>query len=141
MRIITARPPNYAKILAALPAAANPTVMFCYGDAIYNPSGQGISEELLAHEGMHSRRQGDDPESWWDRYLASAKFRFDEELLAHAEEYRVCGLGRGRQERRRTLAQIAHRLAGPLYGRIASIDRAKQLIAAIAEQTNMAQAM
>jgi len=128
MIVVPERPPNFEAILAAFPGAANPGVIFCYGRFVYNPSGAVISPALHAHESVHSRSQGDDPKGWWWRYIDDAKFRFDEELPAHAAEYAVASRGLSRPGRRQELRQIAGRLASALYGRMVRVDVAKRLI-------------
>lgn len=129
MQIVRAYPPNIAKIAAAFPQATTyKHVFFCYGDTIFNPSGAGISEALLAHEAVHSERQGDNPDLWWDRYIADPEFRLAEELAAHVEEYIVHTRGYSRPMRRRVLTDIAEKLADPIYGSLVSIEKAKKLI-------------
>ena len=128
MRIIFERPPNFAEILAAFPRASQPTVIFCYGDAIYNPSRCTISEALIAHETAHSIRHGLDPEGWWRRYIADPRFRLNEEVIAHAAEYMVACRGKARPGRRVDLRAIAEKLADPLYGFHLTKERAAKLI-------------
>lgn len=128
LKIIRQPPPNYAEVLAAFPFASRPGTMFCYGRAIYVPNSQAlISAALMAHETVHSQRQGNDPAGWWAKYLVDPQFRFDEELPAHIAEYRWFA-GEPWSVRGPMLRQIAHRLAGPLYGRLVTTHRAKQLI-------------
>lgn len=57
MRIEKSRPPNFDAIAAVLPGALGKNVIFCYGDTIYNPGGQVIPLQLLAHEAVHSIQQ------------------------------------------------------------------------------------
>ena len=57
MKIIVARPPNFAAIAAALPMADKPGVIFCFGDSIYNPAGGPISPWIMTHERVHSKQQ------------------------------------------------------------------------------------
>lgn len=131
MNIVIGRPPNHDRIAAAFPLARFPGAIFCYGGTIYNPGGGPVTPPLLAHERVHSYRQGGDPESWWDRYLADPAFRLAEELPAHQAEWlHFCREGHGRGERRRYLAQLAERLSSPLYGSLITKDRARSLIAA-----------
>lgn len=131
MRIERARPPNYDDIVAVFPFAKGKPVYFTYGDTIFNPAGVTISRSLMAHEEVHSARQQiDGPQQWWARYLLEPAFRLEEELAAHRCEYAVATQGAGRGVRRSTLKLIAQRLAGPLYGKMISLDEAKRLIAA-----------
>lgn len=128
MKIIKAYPPNWLDIRAAFKESIRPGAIFCYGDTIYNPIGAKLSDALIAHEEVHSRQQGDDPRGWWFRYIGDPQFRFEQELEAHRAEYRVAAHDSSRQVRRSILKQLASRLAGPLYGRCVSRDRAAVLI-------------
>lgn len=129
MNVVNSTPPNYADILAVFSNAANPGVIFTYGDTIYNPTGTDISSALLAHEGIHCGRQGKDIDSWWERYLVDAEFRLNEELLGHRAEYRTfIGTTQNREVRNNYLQQIAHRLASPLYGNLLSMQQARKAI-------------
>lgn len=130
MKMVKAYPPNFAKIREAFPTASRMHgVIFCYGDTVYNPGGVTLYEPILAHEAVHSRQQGKSPEAWWDRYIAEPKFRFDQELEAHREEYQVAGRSLTRNQRRQLLRGLAHRLSGPLYGKMVTKDEASRLIA------------
>ena len=131
MQIKHTKPPNYDAIRQHFGRVVDgPGVMFTYGDTIYFPRshGQGISQALLAHELVHSRRQGDDPAKWWELYLSDKLFRFEEELVAHQVEYLAACEGVGRQQRRHSLAAISKRLAGPLYGNMTTKAKAKLII-------------
>lgn len=132
--IVADRPPNFEKILAVFPMAAKPTVLFCYGRVLYNPSGGPVSDALMVHEGVHSERQIKmGVEDWWDRYLVDGQFRYEEELLAHRAEYRAAiekPEFASRKWRRAQLKVIAKRLSSPLYGRIVSEEQAREAILA-----------
>jgi hypothetical protein len=114
--IILKRPPNFDQILAAFPKADQPGVIFAYGDAIYSPSGFEILPALVAHEGVHLARQKDHarPEDWWEWYIKSDDFRYTEELLAHAAEYKVLAVG-DRNFCAGLLVRTAARLTATLY--------------------------
>lgn len=127
MQLSKSFPPNYSAIITAFPhVARSPGVIFCYGETIHAP-GRDVTPYDVAHERVHSERQGSDPAGWWDRYLSDPQFRFDEELAAHIAEYRWFA-GKPRNERRFMLRQIAQRLAGPLYGARITTRTAKMLI-------------
>lgn len=130
MTIVKAFPPNYAAVRRKFPEAKNHGVIFTFGDRIYNPSGVRISPYLLAHEQIHCDRQlAITPQEWWRLYIDDPNFRFDEELIAHQAEWRAvlqkCGLKHVRDQQ---LEIIARRLSGPLYGGVASYDKALRLI-------------
>lgn len=124
--IIHDRPPNFDEIHAVFPGASGEGVIFAYGDAIYNPSGQELPPEIIAHETEHCVRQMSmGVEKWWDRYLVDPDFRYDEELVAHRAEWK-CLKNRlsSRQQRRAALQFVAKKLAAPLYGRMVTKERA-----------------
>jgi hypothetical protein len=128
VKIIVDRPPNYAAIVAAFPfVATHPAVYFCWGSAIYSPSGHPLTPSLIAHEEVHSKQQDGRPQDWWDKYLVDPKFRFDQELEAHRIEYQWFG-AEPRNRRRIHLRGIARRLASPLYGGLTTVHQAKRLI-------------
>lgn len=133
MRIIIARPPNYDEVIKAFPEAARrPGVIFCYGSAIFNPSGGFVSPSLVAHERAHAERQAlTCPAAWWARYIEDIQFRFDEEVLAHRAEWaHFSATSAGRNARRVYLSQVALRLASPLYGKMTTVAKAKAVITA-----------
>lgn len=134
MNVIRAYPPNYSKIAAVFDLRRWPRAIFCYGDTIYNPSGNEVPLALIAHETAHSERQDGKPEAWWDRYLADRKFRLEEEIIAHRVEWlRFCADGPNRHDRRGYLAAIAGRLASPFYGSMITVHRAREIIMGEAE--------
>lgn len=114
--IITARPPNFEQVLKSFPNAGNPGVIFAYGGNIYNPSGNTIPPALLAHEEVHLNRQvmhGGD--GWWDLYLVDDEFRYYEEMLAHAAEFKALRVGNDRNAGAALLMRTAMRLTAKLY--------------------------
>lgn len=126
-------PPNIDEIEAVFPGVKDrKDVIFTFGSTIYNPGGFQLSVPLRAHEGVHYVRQGHGEESiraWWRRYLTEPDFRFAEELPAHKAEYRAfCQFEKSREMRARFLHTIAQRLAGPLYGRLITLQAAKAKI-------------
>lgn len=127
MNIVRDFPPNIDAIKAVFPIRGR-GVIFAYGSTIYNPEGRPVPPHLLAHEAVHGKRQGDDIDGWWEQYLTDPTFRLTEEVAAHVAEYRhIIGIG-NRAEKRKALASIAARLAGPLYGRIITLNEAKALL-------------
>jgi hypothetical protein len=125
--VICRKPPLFDEIAAAFDLAGQKPI-FAWGSVIYNPHAITIPACLFVHEGVHGERQGSDVEGWWRRYIAEPPFRLDEEIPAHQAEYRAFCDGRDRNARRIGLHHIAKRLASPLYGRMVSYDRARQII-------------
>ena len=117
MRVEMAWPPNIEAIREVFPIEGHE--VFCYGDVIYSPSGIHLPTELLAHEAVHARQQAAHPggvKGWWAEYLIDPPFRLEQELEAHAEEYRTfCRHVKDRNQRARMLHRISCRLASPQY--------------------------
>ena len=126
LEVVDARPPNFDAIVAVLPHAADPGVMFAYGDKVYFPGGKGpLTRELDAHERVHLLRQENEPDLWWRRYLSDPEFRFIEEAIAHGAEYSTyCKRHLNPIKRAQFLRQIAQRLASPLYGVGITLEKA-----------------
>lgn len=137
MRILKERPPNYAAIVTAFPVIARRRgIIFCYGDVIHNPDGITVTPALHAHEAAHAERQRGlfpdaGPDGWWTAYLHDPKFRLEEEIIAHRAEWKhFQSDDHSRNERRAYLAQLASRLASPLYGGLVTSEQAKRIIRA-----------
>ena len=109
------QPPNFERILTAFPNADKKGVLFAYGNDIFNPSDIFIPDYLLAHEQQHSARQ-QDPEAWWEKYITDDEFRYNEELIAHTEEY-IAQIKTVNDSNARTKLCVvtATRLVAPLY--------------------------
>ena len=80
-------PPNYDLILANFPKCEEQKAVFTYGSTIYNPFNVYITPDIEVHEQTHSERH-DNPDIWWHNYITDRDFRFNEELLAYAKQYR-----------------------------------------------------
>lgn len=113
--IINERPPNFAMIRAAFPKADAGGVIFAYDGDIYNPDGRALPPELVAHENVHLARQRESgADWWWHKYLHDSEFRYHEELLAHAAEFKAQRAAE-RNVSARLLTSTALRLIAPLY--------------------------
>lgn len=131
MNIVIGYPPIYDEIAAAFDLRGVKPI-FAWGNTIYNPHGVPIPPELIAHENVHMQRQAGDPLSWWKKYITDPQFRLNEELMAHAAEYRYIVENSSRNQRRIALKVTAQRLAARLYGSLISVKDAKVAIAGIA---------
>jgi len=107
-------------------------VCFAFGHTVYSLNRPVIHQTAAAHEMVHVSRQLYGPVSlgpWWDRYLSDKDFRFAEEIPAHQAEYRrACELAANRNDRRKALTTISHKLAGKLYNSMTTIAEAKRLL-------------
>ncbi len=119
-------PPNHAEIVKVFPGARSPSVVFAYAPDIYAPGGTNLPPSLVAHEQAHIDRQiliG--VEEWWARYLVDKAFRYDEEVIAHAAEYKhLIENAPNRQQRRAALKFVAKKLTLPLYGSLVTMQKA-----------------
>jgi hypothetical protein len=114
--IIAERPPNFELIHLHFPNADKPGVIFAYAGNIYNPSGGVIPPALIAHEDVHLKRQVDEgADRWWHRYILDSGFRYEEELLAHAAEFKMQRSTKDRNFGAALLVRTALRLVAPLY--------------------------
>lgn len=105
-------------------------ILFAWGDWIYNPMNVTIPPHLYAHERVHGDRQGSDEagiHAWWHQYLHDPRFRFEEERLAHRAEFMAL-VKRHSSKRALYLERTAERLAAPLYGRLATVDQAREAL-------------
>lgn len=109
---------------------AGQEVIFAWGDTIYNPLGVAICPALMAHEAVHGRRQGNNVERWWLRYLDDAGFRLAEELAAHKAEFWHACRGVSHERRDALLRHTAKRLCSPLYGGLLKPNEAERLLRA-----------
>lgn len=93
-----------------------PGVIYAFGDIIYNPGGHFLPPAIVAHEAEHGYRQhnGYGPEKWWRKYIDDAAFRYQEELKAHAAEYRAQAGGDRNRNACLKIATVA-RLLAPFY--------------------------
>lgn len=128
MRILKTYPPNYRKIVAAIPAVKlKRSIIFTYGHAIYCPSGNtNLPDHLIAHEEVHAREQdrmGID--NWWEQYLTDVSFRLEQEILAYQRQYSVLA---NRDQRKKVLPHIVKDLSGAMYGHIIDKQTAKRRI-------------
>lgn len=123
-------PPLFDEISAAFPVKGR-TVIYSWGNRIYNPSKIIVTPELLAHERVHGMRQGENEQSiidWWKRYIDDEQFRLSEELPAHQAEYQWLVDNANRKHRRGALSSVATKLSSPLYGGMLSHKQAKEFI-------------
>jgi len=132
IEVVNAYPPNLDIIRNAFPIHSG--VIFTYGGKIYSPDSMVISPELHAHEAIHVKQQGDDPDVWWDKYIIDVEWRLEQEIEAHRAEWKyVLRNIKNREVRAKYLSVIAARLSGKLYGNMLpypdAVKKIKQLSA------------
>lgn len=129
MKISNNYPPNYKTIVQVIPKVAQiETIVFTYGDTLYNPAGGDISADLMAHESVHADQQGSNPEAWWQRYLADPEFRFHQEKVAYQKQYKYAQKHYTRRSKILVLDHIANSIAGGMYGERYTYKEAKEMI-------------
>ncbi len=127
MEIVKDYPPNIHEI--AKKFKLHKGVVFTYGNKLYNPDDGPIDTALLIHEQTHTEQQGDDPESWWKRYISDPKFRINQEVEAYQNQYqRMKRNIKNLVKLEQRLNMIAQDLSGEMYGSVMSFENAKRLI-------------
>ena len=119
-QIVHDYPPLYDEISAAFDLYPSDSIIFSWGDRLYNPYEFDILPKLIAHERVHGERQGsgNDIVDWWKQYIEDRAFRLEEEIPAHRAEYQYILKHGNRSERRGALKITSSRLTAPLYGRL-----------------------
>ena len=116
MKIEIAEPPMIEEIRQVFPNRPK-NVVYAFGDTIYAPDGGTLPPAIVAHEAAHGQRQlACGPEVWWRQYLEDPEFRYREELVAHASEFRAqFGSGGDRNMRTCLMVRTVMRLLAPMY--------------------------
>lgn len=86
MKILETFPPNIQHIEMILGDVSIHRPVFTYGEVIHNPYKITITPDIEAHEEAHSKRQGTQPEVWWNLYLTSKEFRLEEEIVGYGTQ-------------------------------------------------------
>jgi len=127
MKVIYSNPPNYEDIEAKFHPGKS--VVYTYGDTLYNPYNAPLNHPLMVHEQTHAMQQGDDPKSWWNRYIDDPIYRVSQEVEAYRNQYvAFCKIKKDRNARARFLYILASDLSGEVYGRCVSFPEAHQKI-------------
>jgi hypothetical protein len=127
VRIVQGFPPNIQEIKKKFPITVN--TVYAYGSVLYNPSGQPILDDCMAHEETHQRQQQSiGIDEWWNLYLNNEGFRLTQEVEAYREQYRFISANFSRDVRRSALQKLAKDLSSPLYGDIIKKRDAEELI-------------
>lgn len=122
MIIKKAFPPNIEEIKKAFPIRDN--TVFTYGNTMYVQSNHPPSENLIVHEEVHVKQQGDDPAEWWRKYIADPDFRLQQEIQAYKAQWKFYNRTSKDKNKFLFLNRIAQDLSGSLYGNIISYGEA-----------------
>lgn len=128
MKIIEDFPPNYTLIQTVFSNCEKYKALFCYGDTIYNPFKVKVTPDLEVHEQTHSKRQGNNPDEWWMKYLSNPQFRLEEEIIAYGTQYALARKVAHRKMSDWVKEKCAQSLSGELYGNIISYGEAESKI-------------
>jgi hypothetical protein len=130
MKIVKDYPPNYSKIIEAIPSVAKQKdAVFTYGDTIFNPYGGEVQDHLEVHEMIHEKQQEKiGIEEWWNKFLTDTKFRLEQELEAYRAQYQFVFKTYGRANATMFVKEIAKDLSGVLYGGIIGYKQARKEI-------------
>ena len=127
MKQIIDYPPNIKQIKEVFPILPE-SMLFCYGDVIYNPNGQELADHIQIHELTHSDQQQEKPEEWWNKYLQDDKFRLKQELSAYQRQYQFAkNFIKDRNELARFLWKLANDLSNLYKLNITLSEAIKQI--------------
>lgn len=122
-------PPNWNQILMTFPDVAQYKPVFAYGDTIYNPFDKKIPSDIIFHESIHSKQQGEYPDIWWQQYLENVEFRLNAELEAYGKQYVfVKEHIHSNKLNKMALASMAQALSSDAYGSMLSFSEAEAAI-------------
>ena len=128
IKVIKENPPFLLKIVSA-GMKPEPTTIFPYSPYIYNPSGLDIPQDVMIHEAVHLKQQGENPKEWWEKYIIYKDFRFTQELEANQEQYKfACKVLKDRNQRAKSLLAIARNMSGEVYNLNVSINKIMEMI-------------
>lgn len=129
MKIVKEWPPNIEEIRKHFDLEGKGEVYFCYGDMIFNPSGNKIDADFVAHEEVHARQQAEmgGPEAWWARYFIDPQWRVVQEVEAYGTQFRYLLRSNARLAYKE-LENFAISLSSSLYGNAISYGEARDAI-------------
>ena len=85
MKFSKEKPPIFDRLHKAFGVEWGGDLVIAYGDTIYHTN--KLDPSVIVHESVHLKRQGKDPNGWYESYIRDKKFRFGEELLAYRMQY------------------------------------------------------
>ena len=129
MRQIFKFPPNIKEIEKVFGPDKKKTLIYCYGEDIYNPHKIELEQHILVHEEVHVKQQRQyGRDYWWMRYLEDPQFRLEQELEAYAVQYAFVKTIVPVKISDLFLDDISAVLASEVYGNILNIHQAKTRI-------------
>lgn len=144
IKVTTEKPPNFDAVVKHFSLTPDQTksIVFTYGDTIYNAPDHGIADHLLVHETEHVRQQANlatkilgknsGAKAWWKQVLGDPVFRYEQELEAYQAQYKYfCSKVKDRNTRTRFAWSLATDLAGPMYGKCVTHSVAFRAISSV----------
>ncbi len=131
MKLSIENPPNYEDIKSVLNVEGTGAI-FCYGDTIYNAP-KDLRPDLIVHEEVHSKQQGQYPQAWWYKYLTDRYFRLDQELEAYSTQYKFVKKYLNNRLLKAALSDMARALSSEIYGSIIEYKQAESKIRNLAK--------
>ncbi len=127
MKIVENNPPNIDLIQAVLKPTHD--ALYCYGDTIYNPGKRIVTKDLVAHEEVHSKQQGDHVDAWYAKYLTDPQFRLEQEIEAYGAQWLYIKENvKDAKLRDWLLENMADALSSESYGNLCTFGQAKSWI-------------
>ncbi len=128
MKVSENYPPNYAQYKEYFPSLKEFHPVFCYGDTIHNPFKVNLTPDILKHEEVHMKQQGNFIDIWHNKYFLDPEFRLQQEVEAYAVQYRFIKQFMKGKLLDWGLDQMAHSLSSELYGNLLTFGQAKSKI-------------
>lgn len=129
MKTVKGFPPNIKQIDEVLHTKAKPRVVYTYGDTVYIPNGEALTDDLEVHESVHIAQQADiGAEEWWNRFLDDPEFRLSQELEAYRAQWRFIEENKNRKMKRMMFRSIIDSLTSSIYGNMITKKEAERLL-------------
>ena len=100
------------------------SICYTYGPICYSPV--SLSRDLVVHESTHTAQQGDNPDSWWDKYGDDPAFRYSQELEAYRAQYKYILANSNKSVAFNHAKRFATDMSSPMYGKMCTFNQALQ---------------
>lgn len=103
------------------------SIVYTYFDGIYTAHEMPL--DLYHHECVHYIQQGagqskEQADAWWTRYAEDADFRYQQEIEAYREQYKVVKNQKNKAVAFEAAKRFAMDLSSPVYGKICTFTQA-----------------
>lgn len=129
LKTVKGYPPNFKQIDDILHVRSKSTVVFTYGDTVYIPNGEPLTDDLEVHEAIHIVQQREmGAEEWWDKFLDDPEFRLSQELEAYRAQWKFIEENKNRNMKRAMFKHIVDSLTSSIYGNMVTRKDAEKLL-------------